>query len=118
MVMECLPAFSTRIRDGVNFPVSLPSSTIAAPAGLLATEIIAAICDSSSDTDVLVPDASDRVRFAVENPVLVAETECGPGAIPVNVHGVWQSADPSKLTSAPSGTEFTVTCAGTTTGVV
>jgi len=90
---------------------------MAAPAGLLVTEIIAVICDNSSDTEVFAPDANDKARFAVENPVLVAETECGPGAIPVNVHGVWHSAEPSKLTSAPSGTEFTVTCAGTTAGV-
>src|SRR6185437_9672919 len=116
MVIECLPGFSSRRRDGVSFPVSLPSSTIAAPDGLLETETIAVICDISSDTVELAPEANDRVRFAAENPDLVAETECCPGAIPVNLHGVWHSAEPSKLTSAPSGTEFTVSCAGTTVG--
>src|SRR6185437_5843151 len=116
MITTCLPALSKTMCDGVSFPVSFPSITIAAPAGLLETESIAVICANCSDTELLAPEANDRVWLAVENPVLVAEIECWPGAIPVNVHGVWHRADPSNVTSAPTGVEFTVNCAGTTAG--
>src|SRR5205814_8215526 len=95
-------------------PEFVPARTITAPAGLLETESRAASVSSCSATVAFAPAVSEILRVAPENPCFLAKTVCAPGAIPVSVHRLWQSADPSNVIAAPSGVELTVNCAGTT----
>ena len=66
-----LPGLSTEIWAGVRRPLSLPSTQIAAPAGSLLAEKLAATGANCTLTDDLPPEATSIARVSVTYPALL-----------------------------------------------
>src|SRR5215471_20028945 len=102
----CSP-FSTMISAGVILPVSLPSTSMFAPGGLLSTTSVETAGLNCTETGKLFPTFTFTVRISGRKPGLEKTTMCLPAPRFDAGNGVTQvgSVQPSTSTFAPRGCE-------------